>query len=586
MIARVFPLAWFAAAVAISNMTTPAASQHQPATRLPSSAFYDETVMMSAESAAAADPPPSFRFAKVVASGMVLQSAPQQAMVWGFCATGATVSISFQNHTIPAIVEVDARAPLNHTTTWRALLPPVEASFDEHSITATSGTVTISLKGVLFGDVWICSGQSNMAYPIGTPTCWNQSNINCTVKDAQCSYGCSNQSGTEIAAMSNYDTSMRLFIVQGVGSKTPQLEMHGSTGWLTPSTMGGQFSAACWFYGRDLYTKLASTSGYTKRPIGLIESNVGGTPDEHWSSPDALHQCMGPHSWNWPTNFTDSVLWNGFMVPLLHTVHSGAIWYQGEANSGKDGRQYNCSFPAMIRDWREKFHEFTDGATSPHFPFGWAQLNSNGPIASNYKNPALSSKPLGAFDEWGIGFPSIRLAQTTTLSSLINTFQAVILDTPVASGSIHSPYKQPCGQRLARGGLSVAYGMDSVASVNPVPSSVRTSTTSSGATTIIITLSGLGTRGVETRVGGVGLEVLDGDSHIWHSAPIMSSDHNSVTFGPAPTGALLAVRYLWYASPCGLQPYQCPIYTNVEPIGSLTGERQDFLPLGPFMLAL
>ena len=62
------------------------------------------------------------------------------------------------------------------------------------------------------------------------------------------------------------------------------------------------------------------------------------------------------------------------VVPLLRTVHSGAIWMQGEANAGKDGRQYNCSFSAMIQDWRLKFNKYTDGATALDFPFGWAQL--------------------------------------------------------------------------------------------------------------------------------------------------------------------------------------------------------------------
>ena len=85
------------------------------------------------------------------------------------------------------------------------------------------------------------------------------------------------------------------------------------------------------------------------RPVGLIETNVGGTPDQRWSSPDALAQCKNlGKPWEWPANFTDSVLWNGMVVPLLRTTIKGAVWMQGEANSRADGRQYNCSFPAMI----------------------------------------------------------------------------------------------------------------------------------------------------------------------------------------------------------------------------------------------
>ena len=73
-----------------------------------------------------------------------------------------------------------------------------------------------------------------------------------------------------------------------------------------------------------------------------------------------------------------SVLWNGKVVPLLRNVVRGAIWMQGEANAGGDGRQYNCSFQAMIEDWRAKWVEGTGGVNDPAFPFGWAQLNSNG----------------------------------------------------------------------------------------------------------------------------------------------------------------------------------------------------------------
>ena len=139
--------------------------------------------------------------------------------------------------------------------------------------------------------------------------------------------------------------------------------------------MGGRFSAMCWFYGRDLRVALAASGKNV--PMGLIETNVGGTPDQHWSSPDALNMCKGPEPWDWPANFTDSVLWNGKVVPLLRNTIRGAVWMQGEANSGSDGRQYNCSFNAMIRDWRLKWHDGTGGTTDLTFPFGWSQVRSS-----------------------------------------------------------------------------------------------------------------------------------------------------------------------------------------------------------------
>merc|ERR1712216_490724 len=114
----------------------------------------------------------------------------------------------------------------------------------------------------------------------------------------------------------------------------------------------------------------------------------------------------------------------------------------------------------MIEDWRSKWFEGTDGATDKEFPFGWSQLNSDGhprnwSIGSTTKNIPGIEDPTG---EWAHGFPSIRKAQFETLN-LPNTFQAVILDTPVASGSVHSPYKQSAGARLLRGALNVAYSV-------------------------------------------------------------------------------------------------------------------------------
>ena len=92
-------------------------------------------------------------------------------------------------------------------STWIVKLPATKSSLTEqYNITASSDGATITLANVLFGEVWVCSGQSNMAYPIGSPTCWNASNVNCTDHDkshntAQCGYGCSQNAGQEILAM-------------------------------------------------------------------------------------------------------------------------------------------------------------------------------------------------------------------------------------------------------------------------------------------------------------------------------------------------------------------------------------------------
>lgn len=97
---------------------------------------------------------PPFRFAATVTDNMVLQAAPMKAMVWGFCPEGASVSVSFNGTTIPATIGPDQAT--GNSTTWRALLPATAASFDNHSVHATSAGETIAVSGVMFGEVWVC----------------------------------------------------------------------------------------------------------------------------------------------------------------------------------------------------------------------------------------------------------------------------------------------------------------------------------------------------------------------------------------------------------------------------------------------
>lgn len=230
-------------------------------------------------------------------------------MVWGFFAdgeTGSPVTVQMGSAKVPAAVGPDQAT--GNTTTWRALLPATAASFDKYTITATTKGVTINITGVMFGDVWVCSGQvlteeggitmtnctsqSNMEYPLGTHNCWNAStNCSVTPHERQCSFGCVNNSEVEIAHMQDWDDALRMLLVHGDASKVAMPEMKNSIGWVPPSVMGGQFSAACYFFGRDVFHYLNSTG--QARPIGLIGSYVGGTPDEHWSSQDALDKCKG-----------------------------------------------------------------------------------------------------------------------------------------------------------------------------------------------------------------------------------------------------------------------------------------------------
>ena len=304
----------------------------------------------------------TFRFATIHGDGMVLQSSG--ATVWGV-GGGADVSV-----TVDGGVAVKAtRSTWLNEDTWLARLPAQKPGFAPHTVKASSGTESAELRQILFGDVFVCAGQSNMDYPIngfdlpgrpGTTDCWDAENANCTLFNdttpkacskrrnvgcLQCHYGCVENAQAEVVGMAKYDQTMRLNIIANSGAHFPvtprPLIEQKNTGWLAPSRMGGAFSAACFFWGRDMSDALAKRN--MARPIGLMQAAVGGTTLQFWSSNDAVAQCQGLGSpWEWPPNFRNGTGnlstgyklpdvptgWNAKIVPMLRTAIKAVSWYQ------------------------------------------------------------------------------------------------------------------------------------------------------------------------------------------------------------------------------------------------------------------
>jgi hypothetical protein len=187
---------------------------------------------------------------------------------------------------------------------------------------------------------------------------------------------------------------------------------------------------------------------------------------------------------------------------------------------------------------------------------------------------------------------------------LPKTFQAVIIDTPVASGSIHSPFKQPAGRRLARGGLAVAYGMTSAHAVDPTVTR-ESLKMSADKSSLVVSVQGLGSKGLVAVVGADAFEVLgscdpqpeagtctDATCLCWMNTPIASATETTVTLEGLPASPS-AVRYLWYISPYAiggelLRPFVAPVYALADPIPNAAAipGGADTLPLGPFVLPL
>ena len=203
---------------------------------------------------------------------MVLQRAPQRAVVWGF-GDPSTVTTLTMNNQIHTTVSRPEPTNAQNESIWSVTLDPVsdEGPFDIHvSQPLANGTlVTITLHDVLFGDVWLCSGQSNMEFTVNMI-------FNAT---------------EEIANAGNYP-KIRLFTTALKSSGMPVEELLGIVlNWsiASPKSVGGPswsyMSAVCWLYGRMIHEALGG------RPIGLIATSWGGTAIELWMPPQALKDC-------------------------------------------------------------------------------------------------------------------------------------------------------------------------------------------------------------------------------------------------------------------------------------------------------
>jgi sialate O-acetylesterase len=388
------------------------------------------TVALTAE--AAVKPHALFSNNTVLQQGM-------KVPVWGTADPGEKVTVTFQGQTVSTTAE---------NGKWIVVLNPLKAGGPLEMTIA--GKNTIAIKNVLVGEVWVCSGQSNMAMQV------------------------IRTENAEQAIAESANPKIRLFTVPHAGADEPQRDVNGKWSECGPQTVG-MFSAAGYFFGKDLQKKLDV-------PIGLINSSVGGTPAESWTSREMLasrpetkpilegyaralqlypeaqkrheaamakwkaeaaaarkrgekfakrapYEPMGPKNPKRPGG-----LYYAMISPLQPYAIRGAIWYQGEANAGR-AWQYRTLFPLMIENWRTDWKQ-------GDFPFLFVQL---APYMKITDQPADSN--------WA----ELRDAQLYTTQASQNTAMAVITDVG-DENDIHPKKKQPVGERLALGALALAYG--------------------------------------------------------------------------------------------------------------------------------
>jgi sialate O-acetylesterase len=484
-------------------------------------------VLMAVASAAA-----DVKLPALISDNMVLQQGRQVA-IWGAADAGEQVTVSLGDQKASATADSNGQ--------WKVQLGPLAKSGPLEMTVAGKNTLTI--HNVLVGEVWVCSGQSNMEFAL-----WNHG-----------VFGGAKNMDQEVAA-ANYPL-LRLFLVKRAVASKPQTDVEGQWVVASPET-AGNFSAVGYFFGRDLHKAM-------KFPVGMIASSWGGTEAEAWTSDEALaadpelktvadswrqriadfphvldqyerklgdwekaaEEAEGggkiavampdapkdPRSHPW----RDSGLWNGMMAPISPYGIAGAIWYQGESNA-EFAYQYRKVFSTMIQQWRSSWGE-------GDFPFLFVQL-------ANY---VPGNQPS---DSWAV----LRESQDKTLA-LPKTGMAVAIDIG-ESNDIHPKNKQEVGRRLALAAEGIAYDKK-IEYKGPTYKSVR-----ADAGALHVQFTHLGGGLVVHGSSLLGFEIAGEDQQFFPAqAKIAGAE---VVLSSAQVAKPVAARYAWANDP------KCNLYSK------------------------
>lgn len=349
-------------------------------------------------------PPTSLRLASLFTNHAVLQR-DQRLPVWGWAKPEDEITVELNGATAKTKADKDGK--------WKTTLPP-QAAGGPHKLIVTGAKDRVEVEDVLIGEVWVCSGQSNMQF------------------------GVNGSEGAAQVMPTAKLPGMRFFTVSNVMTSQPEPDCDAGWDVCTPQTVP-TFSAVGFYFGRELHQEL-------NVPIGLINASWGGSVCEAWMSRESLaaDPDFAPildRAKSNPWNGTG--MYNAMIHPLIPYGIRGVIWYQGESNCLR-AEQYRKLFPALIRDWRSRWGE-------GDFPFYYVQL---APFARHKL-------------EW----PELWEAQRMTLS-VPNTGMAVITDVGNV-GNIHPPKKLEVGHRLALWALAKTYGRKDVVYSGPLYKSAQ-----------------------------------------------------------------------------------------------------------------
>ena len=465
---------------------------------------------------------------------MVLQQK-QSNPVWGWSNPGEMIRVEINGQSHLTKADQNGR--------WKIHLRPISAG-GPYRLHIEGEMNKFFFEDVLVGEVWICSGQSNMAWTVA------------------------NSNAAELEIMTAQYENIRLITVPRVGTQEAQDNFDGMWTACSPESVR-DFSAVGYFFGRRLHQALDV-------PIGLIDNAWGGSAAEAWIRRDVLEK-EGHYdellSWweqqessndyqaeleNWRKsveewqaggqegnrlrrpndlmagNHRPANIYNGVLHPTIGYGIRGVIWYQGESNASR-AHQYRDMFPLMIQHWRDEWRQ-------GDFPFYYVQLADFRPES---KDPGDS--------DWA----ELREAQTMTMDKLNNVGEAVIIDLGEGR-DIHPRNKQVVANRLARWALARDYGKD-ILYRGPTLRSMKIE-----GHKAVLTFDHVGT-GLYAfdKQDPLGFSIAASDQKFrWANAKIIGS--NQIEVWTESNETPVAVRYAWSDNPV------CNLYSR------------DGLPMTPF----
>jgi sialate O-acetylesterase len=352
----------------------------------------------------------------LVSNHMVLQRNTE-VKLWGWAEANEKITIRLSWNKKPISINADKDG------NWEVKIKTT-LEVSPQTIQLKSKDSNILIEDVLFGEVWLCSGQSNMEMPlkgyIGEPV-----------------FG-----GYEAILKAN-NKNLRLFQVVKVGTKKPLKNFAEKSKWeISSPEVAATFSAIGFFYGNQLQETL-------QVPVGVIHASWGGSPVQAWMSEETL-QALEPIDWQKhdfieKLNQTPTALFNAMIHPIINYHIKGALWYQGENNRGKF-ISYKTLLPNMVKEWRAKWNV-------GDFPFYFVQIAPfHYQKLEAFDAPANSAYMREAMVECVALIPNSGIAITTDLGS---------------DKTIHPPKKIEIAHRLILIALNQCYGMKNIAFKGP-----------------------------------------------------------------------------------------------------------------------